>query len=204
MNAASVLSGCCKSRSRCCIYMHVASICFKCFQVFHTYVCECFIWMLHMFAIVFKCFSIVFVSVLDACFTCFTCILLYVVTVISGCFKSRSGITHGIHVLFEVFHLSSFVCCNCYIRMFQKVDRVLHMGRHSGRRGRRPRRRGTTAGVLPREPDELCARLLPLHSSVRTDVRALASPFSRMCHEKRPLQVALFMLMMMMCFRVNR
>jgi hypothetical protein len=53
-----------------------------------------------MFAIVFKCFSIVFVSVLDTCFTCFTCILLYVATVISGCFKSRSGITHGMHMLF--------------------------------------------------------------------------------------------------------
>ena len=48
-NVASVLSGCCKSISGWCIYMYVASICFKCFQVFHTYVCECFIWMLHMF-----------------------------------------------------------------------------------------------------------------------------------------------------------
>jgi len=38
-NVASVLS-------EYCIYMHVASICFKCFQVFHTYVCECFVWML--------------------------------------------------------------------------------------------------------------------------------------------------------------
>ena len=33
-NVASVLSRCCKSRSRCCIYMHVASICFKCFRCF--------------------------------------------------------------------------------------------------------------------------------------------------------------------------
>ena len=39
---ASVLSGCCKSRSECCIYMYVVSICFKCFQVSHTYVCKCF------------------------------------------------------------------------------------------------------------------------------------------------------------------
>ena len=35
----SVSSGCCKSRSGCCIYMHVASECFRCFihmlQVFH-------------------------------------------------------------------------------------------------------------------------------------------------------------------------
>jgi hypothetical protein len=36
---ASFLSGCC-------LYMHIASICFKCFQVFHTYVCKCFIWMI--------------------------------------------------------------------------------------------------------------------------------------------------------------
>jgi len=41
--------------------MHVASICF---QVFHTYICKCFIWMLHMFAM--KCFSGVLASVLDA------------------------------------------------------------------------------------------------------------------------------------------
>jgi hypothetical protein len=40
---ASILSGCCKSTSGCCIYMHVASICFKYFQVFDTYVCKCFI-----------------------------------------------------------------------------------------------------------------------------------------------------------------
>ena len=29
-------SGCCKSRSRCCIYMHVLSVFFKWFQLFHT------------------------------------------------------------------------------------------------------------------------------------------------------------------------
>jgi hypothetical protein len=36
---------------------------FKCFQVFHTYVCKCFIWMLYIFAMVFKCFSGIFASV---------------------------------------------------------------------------------------------------------------------------------------------
>ena len=52
-NVTSVLSGCCKSRSRCCIYMHAASIYFKCFsvvsyvclQVFHldvAYICNIF------------------------------------------------------------------------------------------------------------------------------------------------------------------
>jgi hypothetical protein len=40
MNVAIGLSECCKSGSGCCIYMHVASICFNCFHVFHTYVCK--------------------------------------------------------------------------------------------------------------------------------------------------------------------
>ena len=70
-NFANVLSRCCKNRSRCCIYMHVASICFKCFQVFHTYVCKCFIWMLHMFAMVLKCFPCVFASVFRRLFQVF-------------------------------------------------------------------------------------------------------------------------------------
>ena len=34
---ASVLSRCYKSRSGCCMYMHVASIFFKYFQMFHMY-----------------------------------------------------------------------------------------------------------------------------------------------------------------------
>jgi hypothetical protein len=78
--------------------MQVASICFKCFKMFHTYVCECFIWMLHMFAMVFKCFSSIFASVSDVCFKCFICLLLYVAIVASECFKNRPGVTHGIHV----------------------------------------------------------------------------------------------------------
>ena len=51
--------------------LYVASICFKYFQVFHMYVCKCFIWMLHMFAMVFKYFSGVFASVSDALFQVF-------------------------------------------------------------------------------------------------------------------------------------
>jgi len=87
MNVASCLSRCCKSGSRCCIYIHVAIICLKCFQVFHMYVCKCFMWILHMFAMVFKCFSGVFASVSNACFKCFICLPLYVATVASGCLK---------------------------------------------------------------------------------------------------------------------
>jgi hypothetical protein len=50
--------------------------------------------MLHMFAIVLG----VFVSVSDACFKCFICLLFYVVTVVPGCFKSRSGVAYGMDV----------------------------------------------------------------------------------------------------------
>jgi hypothetical protein len=47
---------------------------FKCFQMFNTYVCKCFVWMLHIFALVFKCFSAIFASVSDVCFKCFICL----------------------------------------------------------------------------------------------------------------------------------
>jgi hypothetical protein len=117
------------------------------------YVYECFIWMLHMFAMVFKCFSVVFASVSGACFKCFICLLLYVATVTSECFKSRSDVAH---------------------RM--RVGSGWRRGRHSGRRGRRPGWHGPTVGALPR--DMLCARLLHLHNSVQTNVRALARPYS--------------------------
>jgi hypothetical protein len=56
--------------------------------------CKCFIWMLCMFAMVFngfcKCFRRM-VQVFDLSF-------LYITTITSGCFKSRSGIVHGMRV----------------------------------------------------------------------------------------------------------
>jgi hypothetical protein len=82
----SVLSGYCKSRSGGCIYMHVASLCFKCFirmlQVFHlgvAYICN---W----YTRVFKFFSSVFASVLaisDVCCKCFIWM-----------FQKRSSVAH--------------------------------------------------------------------------------------------------------------
>ena len=62
---ARFLSGCCKSRSRCYVYMHVASLFFKCFilllQVFHldvAYVCNDFQEFLGVFASVsYACFK---------------------------------------------------------------------------------------------------------------------------------------------------
>jgi hypothetical protein len=128
MNVASVLSGCCKNRSRCCIYMHVASICFKCFQVFHTYVCKCFIWILHMSAMFFRRFR-----------KCFICLLLYVATVASGCFKSRSGIAHEMHV------------GSCR------------------RHGRHPGRCGTTSGALSRRSFAPCAGSILTPARLRLD-----------------------------------
>jgi hypothetical protein len=91
---ASVLSRCCKSRFGCCIYMHVVSICFRCFirmlQEFHldaADVCNDF-----------QVFSCVFASISDDCFKCFIYLLLYVVTIASGCFKCRSCVAHGMRV----------------------------------------------------------------------------------------------------------
>jgi cell division protein FtsW (lipid II flippase) len=97
-NVASFLFGCCKNRSRYCICMHVASICFKCFKVFRTYFCKCLIWMLHIFAIIFKCFSSVFRKCFRRLFYVFHLSFFYVVTVVSRCFKSRSGVARWMRV----------------------------------------------------------------------------------------------------------
>jgi hypothetical protein len=68
---ASVSSEYCKSRSGCCIYMHVASVCFKCFR--------CFIRMLQVFrqyvAYVcndFQVFSRCFASFSNVRYKCFS------------------------------------------------------------------------------------------------------------------------------------
>jgi hypothetical protein len=56
-----------------------------------TYVsCKCFIWMLHMFAINFKCFA----NVSDVCCNYFSCFRAYIASVLSGCYKSRTDVTH--------------------------------------------------------------------------------------------------------------
>ena len=70
---------------------------------------------------------------------------LYGATVASKCFKSRPGVAHGL-----------------------RVGNGQRHGRRSGWRGRRPRQRGPTAAMLPREPDALCAHLLALRGSART------------------------------------
>jgi hypothetical protein len=101
-----------------------------------------------MFAMVFKCFLGVFTNVSYAYFKCLICLLLYVATDAtdaSGCFKSRLGIAHGMCV-------------------------------RSGRQhGRHLRRRGTTTGVLPREPDVLDARSLPVRAASRRASKSVLS-----------------------------
>jgi hypothetical protein len=97
-----------------------------------------------MFVMVFKCFSGIFASVLDACFKCFISLLLYVAAVVFGCSKSRLGVTHGMH-----------------------VGSNWRPGRRPEQRGQRPRRRGTTTGALPCEPDTLGAHSLPVRAAFR-------------------------------------
>jgi hypothetical protein len=75
---ASVSSRYCKSRSKCCIYMHVANICLKCFQLLETYVSSVFIWVLHIFCngytrvfLVFQMYVASVSAILDVCCKCF-------------------------------------------------------------------------------------------------------------------------------------
>jgi hypothetical protein len=84
MYVSSVSSRCYKSRSECCIYIHVAIICFKCFihilQVFYLDVAYVLQW-LHM------CFQVF----LGVCM-CFRS--MYVSSISSKCYKSGSGVAH--------------------------------------------------------------------------------------------------------------
>jgi hypothetical protein len=88
---ASVLSRCYKSISGCCIYMHVASIMF---QVFHTYVANIlsrYCIRLQWFSSDFQVFVQEFHTLISSVSPVF---FLFVATVTSGYFKSRSGVTH--------------------------------------------------------------------------------------------------------------
>jgi hypothetical protein len=87
-------SGCCKSRSRCCIYKHVASVFFKWFEVFHTFVASISSGGLQWFPSVFRCFCKCFKRM----FQVFHLSSLHIATVAFGCFKSRSGDAHGMRV----------------------------------------------------------------------------------------------------------
>ena len=115
--------------------MHVASICFMSFQMFHTYiasVCIC----LQRLSSVFRRFSKGFIRL----FQVFHVSCFYVLI---GCFKNRSGVAHKM----------------CMENNWRRRRRL-------GRRDRRPRRCGPTAGALVRKPVRTLARLLcGLHSN---------------------------------------
>jgi hypothetical protein len=54
-----------------------------------------FVYICNGFQVFFRCF---FASVSEAYFKCFTCLRAYVASVVSGCFKSRSGVAHRMRV----------------------------------------------------------------------------------------------------------
>jgi hypothetical protein len=91
---AIVVHVCCKLLVPCliCFFRRMLQVClFGCCICF-THMSQLFYLMLCMFYDGFKCFSGVFVNVSDACFKCFICLQMYVASVVSGCFKSRSGV----------------------------------------------------------------------------------------------------------------
>jgi hypothetical protein len=99
--------------------------------------CKHFIWMLRMCC---DCFQVFFSSVSYARFKCFICLQTYVVSVVSGCFKSRSGVTS----------LSSLSAASlwCLFLAFCCLE-SLWRGRSEGRQRRcaRGRRTGRTKGL---------------------------------------------------------
>jgi hypothetical protein len=75
------IHACCKHIFQ--VFSGVSYVCLQVFYVNVAYVCN-----------VFYTFSQVFQTLVSNVL----CLLLYVATVISGCFKSRSGAAHGIRV----------------------------------------------------------------------------------------------------------
>ena len=69
MYVASISSRCCKSRPGCCIYMHVARVCFTRFRCFHTYIASVSSGCCICFAMATRVFS----SVSDVRYKYFSC-----------------------------------------------------------------------------------------------------------------------------------
>jgi hypothetical protein len=92
---ASVLFGCCKTRSGCCIYMQVfqvfSYVCCKCFILMFAYVCNGHTRVFKFFLMFCKCFKYM-LQVLQLFWT-------YIANILFGCCKSRSGAAHvAMHV----------------------------------------------------------------------------------------------------------
>jgi hypothetical protein len=141
-NVSSVLNICCK---------HM-------FQVFHTYVCKCFILMSHMFVMIFSHFRKCFRRL----FQCLICLFWYIATTVYVCFKSRSGVTYGIRVGSSWRHRRRLGRCGHRLR----------------RRGRRPWWQRTHCWCVWGEPR--ASHSLPSYAdnvrtlAPRSDIRTLA------------------------------
>jgi hypothetical protein len=109
-------------------HLNVSKVDREWFQVFffQMYVASVFIWMLHTFHtyvvnISSRCRICFAWLVFFWCFCkCFICLHMYVVSVASECFKSRSRMFFEcfckcLRYVFQVFHLPSDVCCKCRI-----------------------------------------------------------------------------------------
>jgi hypothetical protein len=124
----SVVYRCCKSRSGCSTccngYTHIFQVYVPNISFVPDVCCKCFIWMLQkyiwmlhihtcykqIFLSVLRCFIRTFASVLFVCCIC----LQWFFEIFFKWFRKCFG------RLFQMFHLSSFLCCNCCICMFQK------------------------------------------------------------------------------------
>jgi hypothetical protein len=49
-------------------------------------------------------FQVFFASISDACFKCIICLQMYVVSVVSECFKSKSGVAHGMRPIYSYLY----------------------------------------------------------------------------------------------------
>jgi hypothetical protein len=91
-------------------------------SIFHMYIASVFIWMLYMFhtyvvSVLFGC-CICFDMVSSVFCKCFICLLLYVASVASGYFKSRSGVAH--------VAMAIRACFKCFI-FFRRMLQAFHL-----------------------------------------------------------------------------
>ena len=103
LNVSSGPDVCCKCLAKvdldvAYIYMHVASICLKCFQVFHAYVFQVLYLDVAYVCIGFQMFLRHFRKCFRRLFQVFHLSFLYIATIASRCFKSRLGVAHGMRV----------------------------------------------------------------------------------------------------------
>jgi hypothetical protein len=103
-DVAMVVYVCCKAlipMFYLCFRTYIVNVFIWMLHIFHTYAASIFIWMLHIFHTCYKCFYLniayvcndfqVFFKCFRSMFQVFICLLLYVASVASECYKSRSS-----------------------------------------------------------------------------------------------------------------